>query len=78
MLKAYAGLGPEFQDIPDQCFQAVRKARAPSAFAVIGQALIQYKHIAALTKKAGWWEPDLAMSSDPWESFDAARAQAGG
>ncbi len=50
----------------------------PSAFAVIGQALIQYKHIAALTRKAGWWDEDLATSSDPWESFDAARAQAGG
>ncbi len=78
LLKAYAGLGPEFRDMPDQCFEAVRKRRAPTAFAVIGQALIQYKHIVALTMKAGWWDPDLAMSPDPWESFDGPRAQVGG
>ncbi len=77
LLKSYAGLGPEFRDMPDQCFQAVRKARAPSAFAVIGQALIQYKHIVALSMKAGWWQPELATSADPWESFEAPRVRAG-
>ncbi len=77
LLKAYASLGPEFRDLPDRCFQAVRRRRVPTAFAVIGQALIQYKHVVALTMKAGWWDPDLAASEDPWESFDTARRSAG-
>jgi radical SAM superfamily enzyme YgiQ (UPF0313 family) len=77
LLKAYAALGPEFSDLPDRCFQACRKARAASAFVVVGQALIQYKHIVALMKRSGWWDPSLATASDPWQRYDASCGHAG-
>ncbi len=70
--RAYARMGPEFEHIPDRCFEASRKA---SALGGVGWFLLQYKHIVTVMKQTGKWDPSLALCLDPWERFDGPVAQ---
>ena len=71
--RAYAAMGPEFEHIPDRCFEASRKA---SALGGVGWFLLQYKHIVTVMKQTGRWDPALATLLEPWERPDASRAHA--